>query len=48
MPRLIFLQLHITVEKTVQYDLDDDRGSGPSSVPNSPAIFSMAPTNTQV
>ncbi|KAI0298876.1 hypothetical protein BC826DRAFT_997106 [Russula brevipes] len=29
--------LHITVEKTVQYDVEDDRASGPSSNPNSPS-----------
>ena len=43
-----FLQLHITVEKTVQYDVDDDRGSGPSSYQNSPAIFPLEPSNVQV
>jgi hypothetical protein len=44
--------LHITVEKTVQYDMDeDDAGSlpGPSSDPNSPAMFPMTtPTNVKV
>ncbi|KAH9998239.1 hypothetical protein BJV77DRAFT_980787 [Russula vinacea] len=40
--------LHITVEKTVQYDVDDDRGSGPSSYQNSPAIFPLEPSNVQV
>jgi hypothetical protein len=48
---LNFLQLHITVEKTVQYDIDDDggsRGSGPSSDPNSPAMFPMTSTNVEV
>jgi hypothetical protein len=44
--------LHITIEKTVLYDVDDDRGSGmgsgPSSHPNSPAIFPLKPTNLQV
>jgi hypothetical protein len=41
--------LHITVEKTVEYDLDDDRGSGPSSDPNdSPAISPLAPSNFRV
>jgi hypothetical protein len=39
---------HITVEKTVQYDLEDDRGSGPSSEPDSPAIFGMTPINAKV
>jgi hypothetical protein len=47
-----FVQLHITIEKTVLYDVDDDRGSGmgsgPSSHPNSPAIFPLKPTNLQV
>ena len=47
-----FLQLHITVEKTVQYDIDDDdAGSlpGPSSDPSSPAMFPMTtPTNVNV
>jgi hypothetical protein len=38
-----FTQLHVTVEKTVQYDLDDDGISGPSSDPNSPAMFPMTP-----
>jgi len=40
--------LHITVEKTIQYDLDDDRVSGPSSDPNSPAMFPMTPTTVKV
>jgi hypothetical protein len=43
--------LHITVEKTVQYDIDDDGGSrrsGPSSDPNSPAMFPMTATNVEV
>jgi len=41
--------LHITVEKTVQYDPDGDRGSsGPSSNPNSPAIFAMSPPDIKV
>lgn len=45
-----FLQLHVTVEKTVQYDLDDDSVSlpGPSSNPNSPAMFPMTTPNVQV
>ncbi len=47
MPRSFFAQLHITVEKTVQYDLDDDSGSGPSDQ-NSPAMYPMTPTNVHV
>jgi hypothetical protein len=44
-----FLQLHITVEKTIQYDdYDDDRISGPSSDPNSPAMFPMTPPNIKL
>jgi len=39
-------KLHVTVEKTVQYDLEDDRGSGPSD-PNSPAILPMTPTSAK-
>lgn len=45
--KLEILQLHVTVEKTIQYD-DDDLGSGPSSDPNSPATIPMTPTNAQV
>ncbi|KAN0126501.1 hypothetical protein V8E52_000141 [Russula decolorans] len=40
--------LHITVEKTVQYDLDDDSGSGPSSDPNSPAIYPITTPDVKV
>lgn len=36
---------HITVEKTVQYDIEDDGGSGPSSGPNSPTMYPMTATN---
>jgi hypothetical protein len=46
--RSIFLQLHITVEKTIQYDDDDDRVSGPSSDPNSPAMYPLTPTNMKL
>lgn len=49
MPRSNFLQLHITVEKTVQYDLDDDdRGSSGPSDSNSPALFPMTPASMNV
>lgn len=44
----LFVQLHITVEKTVEYNLDDDHASGPSSYPNSPAMFPMTTPDVQV
>jgi hypothetical protein len=37
--------LHITIEKTIQYD-DDDRVSGPSMDPNSPAMLPLTCTCT--